>query len=137
MIKLVFCARRLPHLSRPEFQRYWLETHGPLVRRYADVLRIRRYVQVHTLDDPVQDALRASRGGPEPYDGVAELWWDSREDLVRADPEWRRAGQALLEDERRFIDLARSPLFIGEEHPLRRGVTVRGRRRRSGSAPGR
>jgi uncharacterized protein (TIGR02118 family) len=118
MIKLVFCARRLPHLSREEFQRYWRETHGPLVARYAGVLRIRRYVQVHTADDPVQDALRASRGGPEAYDGVAELWWDSREDLVRDDPEWRRAGQALLEDERRFIDLARSPLFVGVEHPV-------------------
>jgi hypothetical protein len=23
MIKLTFCLRRLPHLSREEFQRYW------------------------------------------------------------------------------------------------------------------
>jgi hypothetical protein len=28
MIKLVFCLRRLPHLSREEFQRYWLESHA-------------------------------------------------------------------------------------------------------------
>ena len=120
MIKLVFCLRRLPALTRDEFQRYWYGTHAPLVRRHAAALRIRRYVQVHTLDDPVQDALRASRGGPEAYDGVAELWWDSREDLMgaRDDPAWRRAGQILLEDERRFIDLARSPLWIGEEHPI-------------------
>jgi uncharacterized protein (TIGR02118 family) len=120
MIKVVFCARRLPHLSRQEFQRYWRETHGPLVRRYAEVLRIRRYVQVHTLDDPLQEALRASRGGPEAYDGVAELWWDRREDLAGAggDPAWRQATAALLEDERRFIDLARSPLFVAEEHPI-------------------
>jgi uncharacterized protein (TIGR02118 family) len=118
MIKLVFCLRRLPHLSRTECQRYWRETHGPLVRRHAATLRIRRYVQVHTLDDPLNDALRASRGGPEPFDGVAELWWDSREDLAAAtsSPEGRRASAALLEDERRFIDLARSPLWIAEEH---------------------
>src|SRR5262245_7927237 len=120
MVKLVFCARRLPQLSRAEFQRYWREVHGPLVRQHAEALRIRRYVQVHTLDDPLQDALRAGRGGPEAFDGVAELWWDSREDLMgaRDDPAWRRAGQILLEDERRFIDLARSPLWIGEEHPI-------------------
>jgi len=120
MIKLVFCARRLPHLSRDEFQRYWRETHGPLVARYAAVLRIRRYVQVHTLDDPVQDALRASRGGPEPYDGVAELWWDSRDELEAAtrDPAGQAAALALLEDERRFIDLAGSPLFIAEERAV-------------------
>ena len=31
MIKLVFCLRRQPHLSREEFQRYWRECHAPLV----------------------------------------------------------------------------------------------------------
>ena len=117
MIKLVFCARRLPHLSRAEFQHYWRTVHGPLVRSHAATLRIRRYVQLHTLDDPLQDALRGSRGGPEAYDGVAELWWDSREDLdaARADDAWRRAALELLEDERRFIDLTRSPLWVSQE----------------------
>jgi uncharacterized protein (TIGR02118 family) len=120
MVKLVFCLRRLPHLSREEFQRYWRETHGPLVRTHAGALRIRRYVQVHTLDDPLQDGLRASRGGPEAFDGVAELWWESRADLAAAiaDPAGQQAARALLDDERRFIDLARSPLWIGEEHQL-------------------
>jgi uncharacterized protein (TIGR02118 family) len=118
MIKLVFCLRRLPHLSRAEFQRYWRETHAPLVRRHAATLGIRRYVQLHTLEHPTQDALRASRGGPEAYDGVAELWWDDVGDLARTDDDWRAAALTLLEDERRFIDLERSPLFVGEEHPI-------------------
>ncbi len=82
MIKLVFCVRRLPHLSLEQFQRYWLETHGPLVRRHAATLRIKRYIQVHTLDSPVNEAMRRSRGAAEPYDGVAELWWDSVQDLA-------------------------------------------------------
>lgn len=118
MIKLVFCARRLPHLSRAEFQRYWRETHGPLVRSHASCLRIRRYVQLHTLDDPLNDVLRASRGGPEPFDGIAELWWDERDDLAAAvsTDVGRRASEELLADERRFIDLPRSPLWLGEEH---------------------
>ena len=30
-------------------------------------------------------------------------------------PEGQAAGLALLEDERKFIDLARSPLWFGEE----------------------
>lgn len=119
-LKLTFCLRRLPHLSREEFQRYWLEQHGPLVRSFAGVLRIRRYVQLHTSSLPQNDALRESRGGPEEYDGVAELWWDGAEDLAAAvsTEEGRAAGLALLEDERKFIDLARSPLFVGEEHEL-------------------
>jgi uncharacterized protein (TIGR02118 family) len=118
VIKLVFALHRLPSLSRAEFQRYWREIHGPLVRRHAVVLRIRRYVQVHALDTPLSGALRASRGGPEGHDGVAELWWQSLDDLVAAlgEPAAQAAGAELLADERRFIDLARSPLWLGEEH---------------------
>ena len=120
MIKLTFCLRRLPHLSREEFQRYWLGTHATLVRSHADALRIRGYVQLHTTTTPLNDALRASRGGPEAYDGVAELWWDSLEDLTAAmsTPEGAAAGFSLLEDERRFIDLERSPLWLGQEREI-------------------
>ena len=120
MIKLTFCLHRLPSLSRDEFQRYWREQHAPLVASHAATLRIRRYVQMHSLadGDPVNAGLRASRGGPEDYDGVAELWWDSLDDLAAAAPseEGRAASLAPLEDERRFIDLARSPLWLGREH---------------------
>lgn len=120
MVKLTFCLRRLPHLSREEFQRYWQGTHAPLVRSFAETLRIRGYVQLHSLTTPLNDALRASRGGPEEYDGVAELWWDSIEDLTAAmsTHEGAAAGAALLEDECRFIDLARSPLWLGEEKEI-------------------
>jgi uncharacterized protein (TIGR02118 family) len=114
MVTLFFCARRLPHLSREEFQRYWRERHGALVKRHATTLRIRRYVQHHTALDPANDGLRASRGGPEAYDGIAELQWESQEALASAlgTAEGRAAGQELLEDERRFIDLASSPVFF-------------------------
>jgi hypothetical protein len=56
----------------------------------------------------------------EQYDGVAELWWDSYEEFAEASgtPEGRRAGRALLEDERNFIDLPNSPLFFTEEHVI-------------------
>jgi uncharacterized protein (TIGR02118 family) len=120
VVKLVFCVRRLPQLSRAEFQRYWRAQHGPLVRSHATALRIRRYVQLHTLDTPLNAALAASRGAPEEYDGIAELWWESIADLSAAiqSPEGRVAGDALLEDERRFIDLARSPLWLAEEHQV-------------------
>jgi len=117
MIKLAYPLRRLPQLSRAEFQRYWFEVHGPLVRQHADALAIQRYVQLHTLEDPLNDALRASRGGGEAYDGIAELWWRSREELEAAlrSPAGQTASLRLLEDERKFIDLPRSPLWIAEE----------------------
>jgi uncharacterized protein (TIGR02118 family) len=117
VLKLSFALRRLPSLSREEFQRTWRQDHAPLVEKHREALRIRRYVQLHTLDDPVNDALRASRGGPEAFDGIAELWWDSSEELAAAmaTPEGAAAGAELLADERRFIDLERSPLWIGRE----------------------
>jgi uncharacterized protein (TIGR02118 family) len=121
MIKLVFCLRRLPTLSRSEFQRYWLEQHAQLVRRHAVTLRIRRYTQSHTVADPRLSPVIESRGGQVvPFDGVAELWWDSDEDLLEAisTPEGQHAGLALLEDERTFIDLPNSPLFFTDERVI-------------------
>ncbi|MBX3024525.1 EthD domain-containing protein [bacterium] len=120
MLKLLFCLHRLPRLSRGEFQRYWLETHGPLVRRHAAALRIRRYVQSHAGDGALDAALQANRGALPGYDGVAELWWDSAEELAAAtaSPQGRAASLALLEDERRFIDLGRSTLFVATEREI-------------------
>jgi uncharacterized protein (TIGR02118 family) len=119
MVKLVFTLRRRADMTREEFQRYWRDEHAPLVRRHAETLGIRRYVQVHARDTELDDALAASRGSePGAYDGVAELWWDSLEDLFAAyaSEAGQAAGAELLEDERRFIDLPRSPLWLGEEH---------------------
>jgi uncharacterized protein (TIGR02118 family) len=120
MIKLTFCLHRLPHLTREAFQRYWFETHAPLVARHRNVLRIRRYVQMHSVTVDLNDLIRAGRNTPEMYDGVAELWWESFDDLGAAmqSPEGQAAGLALLEDERKFIDLARSPLFFGAERVI-------------------
>ena len=116
MIKLTFCLRRLPHLSREQFQTYWFETHAPLVAKHKDTLRIRRYVQAHAGSDAVNAGIGASRQAPEMFDGVAELWWDSFEDIVaNPNPGAAAAGLELLEDERKFIDLPKSPLWWGEE----------------------
>lgn len=119
MIKLTFALVRLPHLTREAFQDYWLNTHGPLVASVREPLRIRRYVQLHSLPPKTSAQLQAVRGGPEGFDGVAQLWWDSFEDMTSADSEAARAaGALLLEDEKRFIDLARSPLWWGEERVI-------------------
>jgi len=121
MIKLVFTLRRREDLTREEFQRYWREQHAPLVKRHADALHIRRYVQTHARDTDLDEAVAGVRGSkPRYYDGVAELWWDSLEELVAAfsSDEGQAAGQELLEDEQRFIDLPRSPLWFGEENAV-------------------
>lgn len=120
MIKLTFCLRRLPNLSREDFQRYWREQHAPLVARHAATLGIVRYEQVHAGFDAMSEAIRASRGAPEPYDGIAEIWFESEEAMQAAGRNTgvSDAARELLEDERKFIDLANSPLWYNRVHPV-------------------
>ena len=120
MVMLIFCLRRRRDISEEEFHRYWRDEHGPLVARHASALGIRRYVQVHTVGSPVNAALAASRGTPEGYDGVAELWFDDTDTLARkaGSDEGRAAAAELADDEKRFIDHERSPLFVAEEHEV-------------------
>ena len=120
MIKLVFCVRRRPDLSGDDFKKYWMEKHASLVEKHAAALGAKRYVQSHTLEDDTNAVLRDSRGALEAFDGVAEVWWESLDVLttVLSRPEGQAAGAELLEDEREFIDLARSSLFLTEEHEI-------------------
>jgi hypothetical protein len=120
MIRLVFVLRRKPGMTLAEFQQYWRGVHGPMVAKHATNLDIHRYVQVHTLDDAVNDQLAGARGKMEqPYDGVAELWWKNREALAASfgSAAGKAAGKELLEDEARFIDLPNSPLWLAYEYP--------------------
>ncbi len=119
MIKLVFTLRRREGMTREDFQRYWREKHAPLVQRHAETLHIRRYIQVQLRETDLDEAISAPRGSqPRFYDGVAELWWDSLEDLTAAftTDAGQTAAAELLEDEQRFIDLPNSPLWLGEEN---------------------
>jgi uncharacterized protein (TIGR02118 family) len=123
VLKLTFCLRRLSPLSLAEFQDYWLNKHGPLVRSLQPALGMVRYVQLHRLAGDLADGMRRVRCAPEPYDGVAELWWESEETYraARRKPEAREAGRELLEDEAKFIDLPRSPLWLSREEVIYAG----------------
>ena len=105
--RIVFPLRRLPHLTREEFQAYWFDVHGPLVASHASTLGIVGYQQVHTRQEMRPTTVPC-------FDGVAELWVDP----ARASADTgavAAASNALLEDERVFIDHAASPVWIAEE----------------------
>ena len=123
-IKIVFCIRRLESLSQAEFHEYWRTVHAPLVRERAPMLGIRRYVQSHALDVRAGAVLAGVRGAPEPFDGIASLWFDSVDAMSGAGstPAGRAAARELLEDERRFIDLARSPIWLAEDNVVLGGA---------------
>jgi hypothetical protein len=72
---------------------------------------------VHTGHDALNAGIAASRGAPEAYDGVAELWFESEEAMAANTSDAAvKAGAELLADEKKFIDLAKSPLWFGDEH---------------------
>jgi len=114
MIKFVMCITRHPDMSREEFKDYWMNKHGPLFVENAGAMRAKKYVQSHTIDTPLNEGLRSSRGMLPEYDGVAEVWFDSEEELMEgmSSPEGQKLGAALLEDEGNFIDHSNSSAFI-------------------------
>ena len=102
MLKLVYCITKKPGLTDDEFFDYWKNVHGPIGAR---IPRMRRLVQSYRRVVP-GDA-------PPDYDGVAELWFDSVEDLLaaRQSAEWRAASA----DEENFIDRKKVAYLVSEE----------------------
>lgn len=117
MIKLVYCVRRNPALSPEAFRETWLSDHGPIVRSVKELLGMVKYVQSHTMAE-ASEALRLSRGAGPAYDGITEVWFESLESLGANDEAAAEAARKLLEDERRFIDLENSAVFLTEEHTI-------------------
>ena len=117
MIKLIMCLCRRPEMSRAEFQDYWQNQHGPFFQSNAGTMRSKKYIQSHTIDSPLNDGMRQSRGMLPEYDGVAEVWFDSEEDLMEAmgTAEMQELSAALLEDEGKFVDHSKSCAFIVRE----------------------
>ena len=117
MIKFVMCLTQKPGMSREEFKDYWMNKHGPFFMSNADVMGAKIYVQSHTVDTPLNEDLRTSRGMLPEYDGVAEVWFESEQALVEgmSSPEGQQLGVALLEDEGNFVDHSKSSAFIVEE----------------------
>jgi uncharacterized protein (TIGR02118 family) len=78
MVKIVWLLKRAAHLSQEEFERWWLERHVPIARAAP---RLRRYV----VNLPTRPDNLAGKPAVEcEWDGVAEQWFDTEEDLNAA-----------------------------------------------------
>ncbi len=91
MIHWRYFISRRPDLSREEFFTYWRKRHPRAVPER--IPQIKRYVQSHGLLDPPGDS---------PYEGIAELWTETLDDLraLLASPQMA----TLIKDELNFID---------------------------------
>ena len=106
MIKLVYCITKKPGLTDDEFFHYWRNIHGPIGARIPG---LRRLVQSHRLSIP------GDKYQPD-YDGMAELWFDTVNDLLaaRQSAEWKVSN----EDEVNFIDRKKVAYFVSVEHVI-------------------
>lgn len=107
MIKLMIAVTRRAGMTPEAFREHLGSVHAALVRDCPATRRyVRRYVQSYTL-----------AGTPARYDGAAELWFDSVDDMNRffADPDYLAN---VRPDEARFADLEASAFFVTEERRI-------------------
>ncbi len=111
-VKVFEVPVRRDGMTRTESQRYWADVHGPMVLDTPSmVANMRRYVQAHAVDD---DAIAVV--GPMRYDGLAELWFDTVDDVVACFGDEYRATVHL--DEPNFVNLEKATAFMATEHVI-------------------
>lgn len=117
MVKIIYCIRRRADLSPGEFQQYWKQVHAPLLMNHRHTLRLSGYVQTSPLKHEYSDRVERRQILDAPFDGVAELYWANSEDMSHAfdSAEARLVQKMLADDEKNFIDHARSTRWIANE----------------------
>jgi len=104
MIKVVVLLRRPPAWTRERFHRWWLDEHVPYARALPDLRKYRVCLVTGS----------TSHEGREPWDGIAELWFDDRAALEAA---WSsEVGRTALAHSRE--NHSDRLVLITEEHEL-------------------
>jgi uncharacterized protein (TIGR02118 family) len=106
-VKSVALIARKPGLSVEDFQRHWLEVHGPIT---AALPGLRRSVQSHTR----RSAYEAGR--VPAYDGAVLTWFESTEAMrgAEATPEYAH----ILADAGTFLAFDRVRSILTREHVI-------------------
>jgi uncharacterized protein (TIGR02118 family) len=98
MIKVVAVIKAKPELTREQFLHFWNVEHPHYVRKLPGILRYRQ--------NPAIEHRK-----PWPYSGMAELWFDSVENVKIAYQ--GTEGKELFDHEHHF--LASMEWFLAEE----------------------
>ena len=71
-VKLIALLKAKPGLSRAQFEKRWVEGHAPLTLKF-------KHLKGYRINIAIEEYQEIE--GELPYDGTAELWWDSLEEL--------------------------------------------------------
>ena len=113
MVKLIQCVRRRPEVPLAEFRERWRE-YGEMIRVGSESLGgIRCTLSVALAVN--QELL--TRGGLAPFDGVAEIWFESGPAVVEAMKlsGWRQGFERFWAFQASFVDLDHSSIFWAVE----------------------
>lgn len=78
MVKLIALLKRKPGISQEEFKKRWVEEH---IKISGKLPGLKGYRINLSLDQQPDESLVE---GEPIYDGTAELWWDSIEEMERS-----------------------------------------------------
>ncbi len=95
MFKAIILLKRKENMTHEEFEHWWITEHAPLARQLPKVRKICFNL--------------ANDGGA--YDGVSELWFDSKEDFENAYA--TDLGKSVAADSLAHL-AARERLFVTE-----------------------
>jgi len=92
MYKVIGILKRPDGMSIEEFHKWWLEEHAHLVKRFPG---LKRY------------AINLSTDGDQRYDGIAEVWFENREDIEKifSTPEGQAARQSATSHSKEIVVL--------------------------------
>jgi uncharacterized protein (TIGR02118 family) len=98
MVKLIVLCKRRADLSHEGFVRHWKHVHARLAQEDRNFWgRVRGYVQNYCLQPDGTSAR-------DRWDGVVELWFDSREELDAAFS-GEETKRILVADLQNFVDV--------------------------------
>lgn len=115
-LKVTYLLTKRNDLTQEACHRTWLVDHGPLVKSFAGILGMAKYVQSHTIA-PEWNARVTAAGFAPPLDGITEVWTGGAQDPSSAEAQ-AKASMALVEDERRFVEMGASRCFLTKEHTI-------------------
>jgi uncharacterized protein (TIGR02118 family) len=103
MYKLIGILKRPEGVTVEAFHKWWLEEHAPRVKRWPG---LKKYT------------INLSVTGDQRYDGVAEVWFDTKEDMQKVFS--TQEGQTARESATRHA--GELLILFTEEHPMVKGA---------------
>lgn len=109
LLKVSCLVTRRPDRTHAEFEQYWTEVHAKMLDKPMPGLpTVHRYVQLHSVPTEASELTVA------PYDGVAEIWFDTLEDAVSALTSDHYKA-VIAKDEENFLDRSKTVFLFSHE----------------------